>query len=393
MLFSAGIFSIYILQMEHKLNRVIDSVIIGLIALYSFVYVSGWGVMLKLPEKANYIIILAGIITLIRSNDTSSPFRIPLFLGFLLITSFIYIPVVNKDSWEGATYLLAFVIVYIFSKFKVTETTIRSSAYIIAILGLIVMCVYLYGSFLDGWNDNGIAITGFFCYCYYTIYLSTKNRVSILKHFGAITVLYLITIFSTDCRSAGIFTIVMMTVITFPNIVRKIFNYRFFNIIILNLPLIIALIIINIGESSMASELDTWSQDSLEKSAFSGRDQIWDQCLDYLAASPYMGTSKFITNYHNSGIAALTTFGIIGYVAWIWLFSTILSQLKRYDHDKIVLGCISAFICIFIQQSFDLGFIASEPNLIPYVILGIGYGRIYTLHKQMQYAQCNNSRI
>ena len=86
-------------------------------------------------------------------------------------------------------------------------------------------------------------------------------------------------------------------------------------------------------------------------------------------------------NYHNSGVAAISVFGLAGYFCWIKFFSTNLNKLSYYISDNIVFGSILAFLLIFLQQSVDLGLIGEYPNLLPYAILGIGIGRVNNLKR------------
>ena len=359
------------------LNRFLDAVIMALICAYSFVSESGWGIAADIPEKMTMLLLLFGIISFFRHRY--SAFKLPGWGVLFVLLSFIYVPYAFWNSWHGATYLLSFVCIYIFSKFIVTEATIRFSSIAIGFIGLTILCIYTYGTTLSGWNDNGIAITGFFCYCYYTIYLAIRKGRSLWRIVGLITIAYAVLLFSTDCRSASIFTAIMIIGVISPKSVKKIVSQRKYNLLILNIPLIVSAIIILIGNSDIVADLETWSQETLEKSAFNGRDTIWTTSFKMLSMSGYLGVGKFIVNYHNSCIAILTTFGILGYIGWIWCLQKLINTLAKYAYDKIVLGCITAFIVIYLQQSFDLGLVSEYPNLIPYMILGIAFGRVHTL--------------
>ena len=56
--------------------------------------------------------------------------------------------------------------------------------------------------------------------------------------------------------------------------------------------------------------------------------------------------------------------------------------MSYYISDEIVFGSMLAFLIIYLQQSVDLGFISDCPNLLPYMILGIGLGRVRLLQKK-----------
>ena len=136
-----------------------------------------------------------------------------------------------------------------------------------------------------------------------------------------------------------------------------------------------------ISTSGYFHDLNDWSFREFGKPIFNGRESLWELSIMVLDRSDYLGTGKFIMNYHNSGIAALSVFGVIGYITWISYFNNIMCQLGRYINDDIVFGSIFAFSLIFLQQTVDLGFISPIPNLLPYMILGVGLGRIRLLRE------------
>lgn len=57
-------------------------------------------------------------------------------------------------------------------------------------------------------------------------------------------------------------------------------------------------------------------------------------------------------------------------------FKRQLSALTEYLEDYTVYACMCAFILIYLQQSVELGFINRMPNMIPYMILGLGLGKV-----------------
>lgn len=124
-----------------------------------------------------------------------------------------------------------------------------------------------------------------------------------------------------------------------------------------------------------------WSIINYGKTIFNGREILWDLAFSQFSQTYFIGTGKFMMNYHNSGLAALSVFGVLGYLLWFRYFNVNLVQLKRYVNDDIVFASMYAFCLIFLQQSVDLGFISPYPNLLPYMILGVGLGRIRYLSR------------
>lgn len=330
-----------------------------------------------LPEKINTVILIVSIYFFFCKPSTRP--RIPVSIVLLIIISFILLPELLHDSWEGATYLISFLTIYFVSQGKITPKVIRYSGLIIAGLGLVVLFLYVRGTFLSGWNENAISMVGLFSFIYFSIFLIEKKGSFRFWIWNIISLVYVGLLFDTDCRSGMLFSIIAVAGIFYMNKTLAIFNKSWFIILLLNAPLIIALFVIWISESSYFSELNDWSLIRYGKPIFNGRENLWDYSFTLLEQSDYLGTGRFRINYHNSGMAALSVFGVLGYISWILYFKNFLNQLKPYILDNIVFGSFLAFCLIFLQQSVELGFISPTPNLLPYMILGVGLGRIRLL--------------
>ena len=61
----------------------------------------------------------------------------------------------------------------------------------------------------------------------------------------------------------------------------------------------------------------------------------------------------------------------------------LLKEAAPYVKDVCVIGCITAFMVIYWQQSVELGFFAPNPNLLPYAMLGSLLGRINALRSRL----------
>lgn len=363
--------------------QIFSIAIIVLFWLLSFLEPSGWALAIKLPEKVDIVIAVITAIIIIFSPNKRP--RISRILIIWTLISFIIIPLLQADSWEGATYLVSFLVIYLVSLCKITPKVIKYSAIIIAVLGIAVLRIYINGSILSGWNDNAIAMVGLFSFSYFSIFLILKTNNKQFWLWNIVTVIYLEMLFETDCRSGMLFSIIAVIGIIFSKQIRKYFSGDKSRFIILNAPLIIALVVIAVAGTPLFESLNNWSIASNDKEIFDGRDILWQEALDYLSLSNYLGSGKFEINYHNCGVAALSVFGVLGYICWIKLLNANLKELKYYLSDKIVLGSFWAFIVIFLQQSLDLGLISPTPNLLPYTILGVGLGRVRQLKGRQLY--------
>lgn len=359
--------------------------IIIIISILALVNGSGLGEQLNTSTIMNVAIVCISVILLILGKlKVPSDFQLKTYCTIaLLFTTFVAIPYIFADSWQGASYLIGTLLIFSISQLNISKTDISLSGIIVACIGLYVIYVYTQLEILKGWNDNSIAMYALFCYLYYAISLygvSSKKKYTIA---AIITILYLYFLFLTDSRGSMLMIIISSFLVYRNNWFKKIISKKASTFIILNIPLIIAIGTIIIAQTDYYQSLNRYSVDEFGKIAFSERDTIWLNTLKELIDTNFVGTLKFTVNYHNSAIACLGVFGILGYIAWIQGFSILINYIKLYRRDIIVFGCLASFIIIFVQQSVELGFITETPNMIPYMILGISLSRIRQI-KQCQ---------
>ncbi|MCC8036629.1 MAG: hypothetical protein LIP02_00605 [Bacteroidales bacterium] len=299
-----------------------------------------------------------------------------LMRGFmLLLTAVVMIPwICGQEVSQGLSYLSVFLVTLLFAALTYPPKILRIASFIIGGMGLIILWIYANDNILSGWNDNAIAMIGLFSYLFFAIFLYDKRLPMWVKI--AVTVLYFMFLWKTNCRSAHLIMILAVLLYYFQRRVFRTFQQPWFNILVLQVPLLIALLVIYVGGGDIVDNLQDWTEDNYEKSLFNGRDKLWGLGINYFLDSPIIGTSKFLFNYHNSGIAALSVFGALGYIAWIYILLLFLKPMTPYLLDPIVYGCYVSFLLIYVQQSLDLGLISPEPILIPYMILGIGLARV-----------------
>ena len=120
------------------------------------------------------------------------------------------------------------------------------------------------------------------------------------------------------------------------------------------------------------------------KSAFNGRDILWMEAYERLFDTYLLGEGEFLINHHNSGVAILSVFGVIGYVCWYKILEKLIQFMRIYANDRLLLGFMSTFFLIFWQQSFELGLVSASPNMIPYMILGLGIARARELNRRVR---------
>ncbi len=352
----------------------------------SMVNTSGLGETYNTPTKTFFLLV---ILYLVVKMKTHVPLPITgknRSIFYLAILSFVILPVIFKGDWDGFTYLLTALLVYVFSQQKITTKFIFYSGYVVAGLGAFIMLVYSRTYMLGGWNDNQISMIGLFSYLYYAISLF-GNMSGRKLTIGLVVSLFFFSILTsaTKSRSGAIFIFLSVVAAYWPTIVRYFANKSWFVKLAIALPMIIALIVFFIPNLAIFEFLDEVSQQSYQKTLFSGRDKLWGEAFAQLPKDYFLGAMEFKINYHNSAVAALAVYGVIGYYCWHTTFVRSLTHIRQYISDDIVFGCFMSFILIFWQQSFELGFISGCPNYIPYMILGIGFGRINTIQR---YGNC-----
>lgn len=352
---------------------------------FSLINTSGLGIAYNTPTKTNIFILIWCLFIFIRKKGKgSNVIEKNLILLFCSVLSFIIIPFLTAHSWEGLSYLMMVPLVYCFSQQTITDKAMILSGYAVAGLGLFVLVVYDRTEILSGWNDNHISMIGLFSYIYYSISLYGKLTGRKLTIGLLISVLYAMMMSVTNSRSAIIFIVFALSLAYSGNWFRNIIAKKRFVFYALNTPFIISLVFIYFSDFFIFQYFDEWSMNNYGKSGFNGRDEIWIDAYNRLLETNLLGEGKFVINHHNSAVAVLSVFGVLGYICWYKMFAKPIGFMRRFINDNLIFGFISSFLLIFWQQSFELGFVNASPNMIPYMILGLGIARARDLNLRLQ---------
>lgn len=368
--------------MIKKYSFVLFSVLIWMFALFN-----GTGLGQTYNTNGILKLLLIGIslymfVWQIRSHpkiETKMFVYVIIFVGV-----FVGISLIKRFDFSSVEYIYVFLVVYIISQLRVKKSYITMVSYIYAVLGFSILYIYVYGTALSNWNENSIAMIGFFSYAVFAIsFFDTETRMKLrfrIVLFWVISLTYINFTEQTDSRSSTMMIILCMLIILFR---LRIFSDKNMSKRlgwILNIPLIIAILIVIISQMPIYDALNLWSLRNFEKPIFNGREDIWFDGIKNLKNSWLLGSGQLQTGYwHNCAISCLTTYGIVGYTVWVKFLHKILASAKGFLKDSYVFGSAIAFCLILIQQSFELGLFAPNPNMIPYLILGILMGRIHCL--------------
>lgn len=279
-----------------------------------------------------------------------------------------------------------YLIVYILSKARPTHTAIRMTAICYAALGLLILLLYNYTDIFKGWNVNNIAMIGLFSFLVFTIPFFGMREWRSFVVMPLVGAAYVILLVPTESRSCILMIVIQLLLVLRIIPVRKLLSSSKGLAFLLLVPLFVAVFVVLVSSFCDLSGLTEWSYETFNKPLFNGRDEIWLQGFKNLWKRPILGSGNMNTGYwHNSAVACLTSLGIAGYVFWIRLFYLIIKEGQPCLDDICVIGSIVAFIVLYCHQSVELGIIATQPSVIPYMILGMLLGRVNYLKEERQY--------
>ncbi len=367
------------------MKQIFFIILVVLVWAFSTINTSGWGIANKTDLITIFVIVAWFLISKEKSKTKLQICGLNRNLLFYTFLSFVFIPVVIHGSLEGASYLTMIPLVYCFSQLEVTKTVITISGYIIAGLGLATLYVFNKMDVLSGWNENQIAMIGLFSCMYYYISLTGHLTLRKITIGVAISVMYVSFLRQTNARSSILFIFIAIAIIYTNNAAKEYLGKKNAMRWSLSVPLIIAIMVVLFPDFYLFEYIKDVSTSSFSKNtAFNGRDDIWKAAFERLPKNFFLGTGEFKVNHHNSAMAVLDIFGVIGYICWFKLLKKTLEIMKKYLDDEILFGCMISFLVIFWQQSLDLGFVKPLPNMVPYMILGLGLGRVNTIRKWYQ---------
>lgn len=279
-------------------------------------------------------------------------------------------------------YLWAFVLIYVVGKMPVTKRAMKLTSFAFGILGIVILCIYDYGTRLSGWNSNSIGMIGLYSFLFFCIPYFKPEKFSDKLILIIVAGIYSYLISPTNSRSSILFAIVAILFALSVISGNLIIGNKRRIILVLLVPLLVAVFVVIVAETGLLNSLNSWSIEKYQKSLFNGRDIIWSFGLSELKNSLIFGTGFIHSGYwHNCAIGCLYAFGVLGYSFWIYSLYIILCKSLNYLNDPIVFGCAISFLVLFVQQSVELGFFAQDPNLLPYLMLGILIGRVKVLRR------------
>ena len=365
-----------ILQNEEEIKvirRIYFILLMSMFAIFSLVNVSGLGQDLNTDAALRMAIYFFTIFNFfIAQKKTSKITNTPRILFVLLvILIFEGSSTLGGHTGSGIIYLSFFICIYLISLQEFKTEYLTYTAIIYSVFGVGILLILKYTTILHGWNPNSMAIICFQSYMIFFATLKTNN--SIVRFiFYLLTIIYISLLSMSDSRSAMICIVFAVLICLKTDYLVKVLNKKGLLIVFLIIPLVIALSVIILSNFEVVDILDQWSIDTFSKGIFNGRDIIWLDGFKQFAQKPLLGHGYINSGYwHNSAVACLYSYGLVGYIIYITLFYKILNSGADYLEDEIVRKSILAFLILNFQQSFENTLFVAGGIYLPYVLLGV----------------------
>ena len=369
------------------MNNIFAIIIMTLLWVVNIFNGTGLNEVYHVTDIAKYTVIVLAAATMLLSLGNKNKRQVEkksifVFTGVILV--FFISAAARGYASECLGYIWVYMLIYLIGQLSISSKAFYIIGLIYGFLGAFVLVIYDYGSVLSGWNENAIAMIGMHSYLIFIIPFFKDSRTYTNKIIIiAATALFAFLLAPTQSRSGTLFLIIeaafAMKLIK-PKVLVRGSKKRF---LVLLVPFIIAAVVSIISGTPMTEKLNTWSMDQFDKPIFNGRDELWLEGFRILKENFLLGTGNLsMENWHNSAIACLTAFGVVGFILWIMSFKTIIDESKTCFFDPFVAGSVISFMVLYMQQSVELGFITSSPSMLPYVLLGMMLARVNHLKKR-----------
>ncbi len=284
---------------------------------------------------------------------------------------------IQGHGFVGLDYLSAFILVAFMAKIPVTDRGFRLTGIVYACLGMAILLIYNFGGVLSGWNPNSIAMIGLMSYTVFAAsYFYTDKRKDKYILF-AVTLLFFLQTIPLNSRSCLMVMMLMFVIILFGRKSEKFLANVHMLRVILIIPLLVAIVVTLFAQTDLFVRLNEISLTNFGKTLSTGRERIWQHGFQILFENFFFGNGRIESGYwHNSAVSCLASYGVVGYTLWTLSFYILLCKGRSYEKDPQVAGCLTVFLLIFIQQSFEIGFFMPTPTYLMYVPLGLMLGRI-----------------
>ncbi|MDD3138311.1 MAG: hypothetical protein PHX08_04975 [Lachnospiraceae bacterium] len=344
--------------------------------------ISGYGQSINLYVKTMNATLICFLGTFLFWRKHFSKYKIKLFLYLCfsnLLTYMLYHHTILEYVW-------LYVLVFLLSQFRVSEKQLQKIGLIYGLLGGAVLWVANFTDFFKGWDGNSVSMISFFSYTIFSATTYSQKKKALKYIFILYSILYFVWLEVTESRASMLFSIVLLLALLFPEFTKSAIKSDAARRAWLLTPLLIAVFVVVIRNTSFVNGLNLWSVVTFGKTIFNGRDTIWYNGFQKFGAYFLLGCGDLSGNWHNSAVTCLIGTGVVGYLVWIFGINRLYKFARNWLTDPYVYGLSSAFIFVWLQQSVELGLVAAHGHIVPFVLLGILCARINTLRRE--YNEC-----
>lgn len=369
-----------------------------LFAVFSIVNVSGYGQAIESNKLLVYVLLLVSAFILVFVQKKKEKILSVYDSCFIIIIVLFY----EASSYfqgfggSGIGFLSFFICVYLFSMLEQSEFNLFLCSIIYLGFGFGILIIMCFTDMLSGWNPNSISIISLQSFLIFFATFKRENIFQVLLYAFAILA-FAYFLWSMNCRSAMlcVITAALADLLTYHK--AKWLKNKPILFILIIMPFIIAIITVFFSNSSIFESLNEWTIQNFGKDIFNGREKIWARGLEKTLQSPIFGHGEIYSGYwHNSAIACMFSYGIIGYMLYAISFAKLIFSGVDYMYDSIVRRSTVAFLILNLQQSFENSIFVIGGIFLPFVLLGILMGRINYLRKEHnleQFSKYNHSNI
>ena len=351
----------------------------GLVFVFNIINMSGFGAAYHTEQYTRLLLLAFTAVLILFREKRAILLDRRIFLCVIgVAVTFGLSAVMSGTLQQAYAALTCFLLTYIFSKFRINDTAMRLIGWMLLIGAYSLLLIYEKTTWISGWNPNAIAMLSFFSFI---VYMATAMFSPIWKERLAaiiVSIGYIALLLETDARSSAICALLSILIAMFPAKSEWLPCSRGIRQVVLHEALLLVIAVVLLYKSPFFQGLDTWSLEIFGKPIFNGRETTWGLGIQIFLSHVLLGSGKLnIENWHNWALSLMTAYGLLGYLSWTGLVECLLEKSVPYLRDSMVLGCVTSFLLILLQQSVELGLIGYQNvHLIPYMLLGLMFGRI-----------------
>ena len=364
-----------------RIRRLWVMIVLATLGALSLVNMSGYAVVIGSNDKTFQFLLIVGMVVAYKKMSLQTIVKKKDFIhGFALFALFWLVSWAGGFADLGIRYMSYYLCIYIVSKMYINDEDMNIIHWIYCGLCTLILTVSAFGTKLAGWNPNTLSIASLQLLMVFMItHKPGTKKQNII--FIAIVIFEIVLLTGLKSRGAQLSAVLALLLLKRRERLDKTLQKRSVVLLIVVLPLIIAAGVVIASKFPAVEAINDWSLRQFRKPIFNGRDEIWEGSFNAMAVNKlqlFVG-SGFINSgfYHNSAVACLSAYGIIGYILYAMVFYKILCKGIPYWNDDFVRKCIIMFYIICLEQSMENTlFQCGAMVTTPYIILGMMLGRI-----------------